>query len=251
MKSQSEIPETPQWDVERREYRTLVSRSWTCGHCGALTSGDLGVGCASYDVLKFIRSQRLMSEPEQRKAGVSMVSVGPKLRKESWLDGDRFKFGTYFCSGCQLPTVFLPDGRQIPDATAIASILGLPPKVNHLFEEVRRCMSASAYTSAMMSCRKILMNIAVEQGADKGLKFIEYVDYLVKKGYSPPNSRSWVDKIRKIGNQATHEIPEIHREDATLVVSFASALLRFVYEFPFLAEGTEKGDIGHPCSTES
>ena len=50
------------------------------------------------------------------------------------------------------------------------------------------------------------MNLAVSQGADQNLKFIEYVDYLACNGFVPPNGRGWVDHIRKKGNEATHEI---------------------------------------------
>lgn len=50
------------------------------------------------------------------------------------------------------------------------------------------------------------MNIAVSQGADEGLRFVEYVEYLANSGFVPPNGRGWVDHIRKKGNEATHEI---------------------------------------------
>lgn len=41
------------------------------------------------------------------------------------------------------------------------------------------------------------MNIAVDQGAKEGLKFIEYVTYLSDNGYTPPNGKHWDDHIRK------------------------------------------------------
>ena len=50
------------------------------------------------------------------------------------------------------------------------------------------------------------MNIAVVQGAEEGLKFIEYVEYLASNGFIPPNGKGWVDHIRQKGNEATHEI---------------------------------------------
>lgn len=76
------------------------------------------------------------------------------------------------------------------------------------------------------------MNIAVQHGADAGLSFVEYVDFLASKGFVPPNGRAWVDQIRRKGNEATHEIPAIKQEDAIQLLTFAEMLLRFVYEFP-------------------
>jgi len=78
----------------------------------------------------------------------------------------------------------------------------------------------------------MLMNIAVQQGATEGLKFIEYVSYLADKGFVPPNGKHWVDHIRKKGNEATHEIAIMVEQDAKDLISFIEMLLRFIYEFP-------------------
>jgi hypothetical protein len=47
--------------------------------------------------------------------------------------------------------------------------------------------------------------------------------------------RSWVDLIRRHGNQATHEIaaPDVQRAEST--VMFTVELLRLMYEMEFLA----------------
>lgn len=76
------------------------------------------------------------------------------------------------------------------------------------------------------------MSIAVSQGAKAGDSFISYVEYLANNGYVPPNGRGWVDHIRKKGNEATHEIVLMTREDAHDLISFAEMLLKFIYEFP-------------------
>ena len=76
------------------------------------------------------------------------------------------------------------------------------------------------------------MNIAVSQGATPGLKFIEYVEYLSQNGYVPPKGKGWVDHIRKKGNEATHEIALMTKEDANDLISFSEMLLKFIYEFP-------------------
>ncbi|UQQ31890.1 DUF4145 domain-containing protein [Enterobacter bugandensis] len=78
----------------------------------------------------------------------------------------------------------------------------------------------------------MLMNIAVNQGAKEGLKFIEYVTYLSDNGYTPPNGKHWVDHIRKKGNEATHEITVMSENDAKELIVFIEMLLRFIFEFP-------------------
>lgn len=76
------------------------------------------------------------------------------------------------------------------------------------------------------------MNIAVANGAEQGLKFIEYVEYLATAGYVPPNGKAWVDKIRTRGNEATHEIRLIPQKETEEIVNFTSSLLHFIYELP-------------------
>lgn len=76
------------------------------------------------------------------------------------------------------------------------------------------------------------MNIGVELGAEEGKSFVFYVNYLADQGYIPPNGRGWVDHIRKKGNEATHEIALMSKEDAEELISFSEMLMKFTYEFP-------------------
>jgi hypothetical protein len=101
-----------------------------------------------------------------------------------------------------------------------------------LYGEARRAMTPGAFTAAALVLRKLLMNIAVAEGADTDRNFVGYVDYLEEHHYSPPKGRAWVDHIRRKGNEATHEIPDITREDAEELLAFAETLLKYLYEFP-------------------
>ncbi len=76
------------------------------------------------------------------------------------------------------------------------------------------------------------MNVAVTQGAKPGLNFVVYVEELRKMEFIPPNGRAWVDHIRQKGNEATHEVVSMTKENAEELIDFAEMLLRFVYEFP-------------------
>lgn len=131
------------------------------------------------------------------------------------------------------PTFFDPKGNQYPSPVFGRSVDNIPAKeVNDLYEEARRCMSVRAYTSAVLACRKLLMNIAVEKVDTPGKHFIEYVDYLAANHYVPPGGEEWVDHIRDKGNEATHEILLMNKEDAETLIEFTEMLLKFVYEFP-------------------
>lgn len=137
----------------------------------------------------------------------------------------------YICPHCDKPSIFTYQG-QTPGSPYGGHVDHLPADVSALFNEARNCTTASCYTAAVLICRKLLMSIAVSQGAKAGDSFISYVEYLANNGYVPPNGRGWVDHIRKKGNEATHEIVLMTREDAHDLISFAEMLLKFIYEFP-------------------
>ena len=108
----------------------------------------------------------------------------------------------------------------------------LPKDIEALYLEARRSAGVGANTAAVLACRKLLMNIAVAQGAKAGESFVSYVEFLASAGYVPPNGRAWVDHIRSKGNEATHEIQVMAPEDASELIAFAEMLLKFVFEFP-------------------
>ena len=107
-----------------------------------------------------------------------------------------------------------------------------PSEVETLYNEARNCTSCNSYTASVLCCRKLLMNIAVSKGADEGLNFIKYIEYLSDKNFIPPNGKDWVDHIRTKGNEATHEISIMKKEDAEELITFIEMLLKFIYEFP-------------------
>ncbi len=135
------------------------------------------------------------------------------------------------CPHCQGPTISHGDDR-ISGVSPGNEVGHLPQDVEALYKEARNCVAGSSFTASVLISRKLLMSIAVAQGAEPGKKFIEYVDYLAQKGYVPPNGRGWVDHIRKKGNEATHEIVLMAISDAEELIAFTEMLLKFIYEFP-------------------
>jgi hypothetical protein len=138
----------------------------------------------------------------------------------------------YICPHCTEPSYFTPPDRQIPGIAAGDDVSHLPADIKALYQEARNCVAANAYTAAVLTCRKLLMNIGVAQKAEEGQNFIAYVEYLASQGYVPPNGRAWVDHIRTKGNEANHEIVLMSKQNAEELISFIEMLLKFIYEFP-------------------
>ncbi len=137
----------------------------------------------------------------------------------------------YICGGCGRPTYF--DGEaQIPAPLLGNNVESLPSSVASMYKEARECTKVGAYTACVLVCRKLLMHIAVQQGAEEGRNFFQYVEYLAQNGYVPPNGRIWVDHIRQRGNEANHEIVIMSQDNALELLSFLEMLLKFIYEFP-------------------
>lgn len=141
----------------------------------------------------------------------------------------------YVCPNCDKPTYFDLKDKQTPGSAFGNPVSGIPEdnkNINELYEEARICTANNAFTSAVLSCRKLLMHIAVSKGDKEGKKFIEYIEYLSNKGFIPPDGRDWVDQIREKGNEANHEIVIMNKDDAEELISFIEMLLKFIYEFP-------------------
>ncbi len=138
----------------------------------------------------------------------------------------------YICHLCGNPTAFVYEIGQIPGVPFGNPVKEIPdPLVEELYNEARRATGANCYTSAILCCRKLLMHIAVSLKAEEGLSFAQYVTYLKENGYTPPNSDAWIDHIRKMGNEANHEINIGKKEDAEELLIFIEMLLKFIYEF--------------------
>jgi hypothetical protein len=112
-----------------------------------------------------------------------------------------------------------------------------------LYNEARLSTAAGAYTAAVLACRKILMHIAVERGAEAGKTFVAYVEHLKTAGYVPPGGEVWVDYIRTRGNEANHEILVMTEEDALALITFVEMLLRIIYEFPSMVPSVQKVEV--------
>lgn len=170
------------------------------------------------------------------KCGYCNLEVGNN-RGYNYVEDNRKVAQIYVCPSCDNPTFFDKVGNQYPGIKFGNLISNInKEEVKKLYDEARNCFSVNAFTSVALCCRKLLMNISVDLGAEDNKSFAYYVNWLDENNYILPNAKRWVDQIRKIGNEATHEIHIISREDAEKSLKFIEMILRLVYEFPAMVE---------------
>ena len=183
-------------DFRWLKVENIPSHNYTCGYCGNSLASEKGWIC---------------QDPQN----------------------GSLKAFIHICHFCNKPTFLDTDGKQYPGASFGDYVKGIEDdSVQKLYDEARRTMSVSSYTATVLSCRKLLMHIAVQKGADEGNSFATYVKYLAEHHYIPPDAIGWVDHIRSKSNEANHEIKIMEKEDAETLLSFIAMLLKVIYEFP-------------------
>lgn len=147
---------------------------------------------------------------------------------------DRRETDIRICPECWIATTFLDRKVQLP-----GPIKGdnLDPRTKSddaqliiaLYNEARLAISQRAPSCAVLMFRKILMHIAVEQGAKPGLRFVEYVEYLKANGIVGKPQHPLLDRIRDEGNTENHEIRRATTEQADDLLNLTTLLIRSVY----------------------
>lgn len=179
----------------------IMNFTYTCGYCGSR-----------------VTSERGMPLNIDNGVGYSYNSVSQ---------------GVYICPNCKYPT-FIYEDMQVPGNNYGNSVANVSKEVEDVYNEARKSFSVAAYTGSILLCRKLLMHVAVDFGADKNKNFFDYVNYLKDNHYVSQNSGEWIDSIRKFGNVATHQIVVNTKEDAEKMIKFCEMLLKMNYEYPAL-----------------
>ena len=147
----------------------------------------------------------------------------------------------YICHNCSSPTYFDCDSKQTPGPLIGETVKNIKDEsVSKLYDEARKAIGSGGNTAAVLCCRKILMHIAVSEGAKEGKNFLDYVNYLAENSLIPPRSKGWVDYIRLKGNEANHEITIMTPDDAEKLIKFTEMLLKILYEYPASIENSDK-----------
>jgi hypothetical protein len=134
------------------------------------------------------------------------------------------------------------NGTLSPSAKPLRVPIGVTGVELDVWEEVRECLAVGAFTAAVMMCRKLLFHVAVSQGlAAKNEKdfaptYTQAVEFLEDEGLVTKKMRTWVDRIKDVGNDANHEITPITQGAAMDVAEFTEQLLRLTYEMDALIE---------------
>lgn len=186
-------------NVQWGSFGQVENKRYTCGYCGESIASNKGfVGTIKLDRREF-------------PAGV-----------------------IYICHYCSCPTYFRELNNvehQVPGPSPGTSVKNLPALVGDLYQEARDCMKVGAYTASVLTSRKLLMHIAVENDAPEGASFASYVEFIAEHLLGP-RQRSWIDHIRTQGNQANHEVKLMGKEEAMQLIDFLEMLLKLIYEYP-------------------
>jgi hypothetical protein len=164
--------------------------------------------------------------------GYCSRTVGPDKGFLGAYEGGNIQVQIFVCSSCGKPSFFDHNGAQFPGQKFGNTVAHLPKEIQQLYEEARAAMASQAYTPAVLACRKILMSVAVANGAAPGDTFANYVKYLADTGYIPPNGKHWVDHIRTKSNEANHEIVLMTKDEAEKLIVLTTMMLTFIYELP-------------------
>lgn len=179
------------------DYSTLPSVRITCGWCDSVISPNKGY---------FVK----------RDSSYSSTEVGY----------------IYICPNCnQIILYNIYQDEVFPLGKFGKNINKLPEQVSAIYNEIRECYSIGAFTSIGLLGRKLLMHVAVQEGAEEDKAFWYYVNYLNDNGYVPKKSKHLLEFLRSQGNDANHFVQILQKEEAEKIISFIELILTFIYEY--------------------
>lgn len=191
---------TVTYSIRWSSFDQTTSKHFSCGHCGVLAS-------AMYHA----RGDRIPSD----------------IRGSQYQD----EIHLFICNACGYPTTFNSARYQHPPPRENSVTLKKTSKpIESIFREGEFCLNSGRYMAACLVFRGLLMHLAVEHGAKEGQKFEVYINWFESEGHIPVKTKDLVDRIRKAGNQATHKLEEITKEQAQDSYELSKFLLNCFYE---------------------
>jgi hypothetical protein len=176
--------------------QNIMRHEFTCGYCGAFVASTEGMPL-----------------------------------KTAHTNGQDTDNGVYVCSNCKMPSFFWGD-VQVPGNRFGGSVKHISANLSDIYNEARNAYSVNAFTGTVLLCRRLLMDIAIELGANDNLKFIEYVNYLDENNFITAKSKDWVDAIRKEGNDATHNVVVKDQKQAADMIMLCEMIMKINFEYP-------------------
>ncbi|WP_433194251.1 DUF4145 domain-containing protein [Nocardia sp. CA-107356] len=139
------------------------------------------------------------------------------------------------------------EGVLSPGVCPLETPHALPPEDVAAWEEVRSCLSVGANTAAVMMCRKLLVHVAIahelpaKDEKNRSPSFARALDHLEDVGIVTAAMRTWIDRIKDVGNEANHELTSISEKQAMDVAKFTYQLLHLAYELPAMIADSAPG----------
>lgn len=194
----------------------IAAASFTCANCGRDINSDYGMALRISEYNDGTGWYASRDEYTENKVGI----------------------GVYICTNCGFPTFIGVDDKmdpiQIPQSAYGSDISGVSESVGEIYSEARHSYGVGAYTGVVELCRSLLNHVAVDLGAPSGKSFLTYVNYLDENHFISVKSRDWVDRIRKLGNEANHDLTIFTQNEAKLCLKFVEMILKSNYEYPSL-----------------
>ncbi|KAL6953370.1 hypothetical protein U1Q18_052064 [Sarracenia purpurea var. burkii] len=144
-------------------------------------------------------------------AGIAAIKSRLLAGTEHHRTGEASRGKHLYLPKLRLPTIVVPSFKLLmPRPKPGESVAHLPPEVERIYEEARSAFQAAAFYG---------VRHAVSQAP------YEY-------RCSSKAERDGVSEIKKLGNEANHELPPISDADAADILDFTVMLLKTIYDYP-------------------
>lgn len=185
------------------------------------------------------------TEPRRFVCGWCRQSVSSQLglfkHETDWVAGPLNPFGApqsysrdiRICVDCGGATTFVEKEQYPPPLLGERfDLKDKSPEVEQitaLYNEACVALSQGGPSCAVLMFRKLLMHIAVEQGAEKGLNFVQYAKHLKDEGVVGKPQYDLLTRIKDAGNEENHEVRRATVKEAADLLNLVSLLIRSVY----------------------
>lgn len=107
--------------------------------------------------------------------------------------------------------------------------IAVPNELRKIFREAAQCLSAKAFTAAVLMCRKLLDGLCTIHAIPPG-NLAKRLEALKTKGVIDERLLEWATELRMAGNAAAHDIATVdNRQDAQDVLDFTEAIADYVF----------------------
>lgn len=227
----------------------------TCGWCNQLAD-FVFVFAAEFDPAQLVRRG-------QRQRGGSEIYV-QAIQDEDPVHG----YATSCCPLCRQPALFtfgtkrryleniiaglgndiplwggeslISIKRSLPETLKAKDHPAWPAKIRSMFADVQ-LMAAEKKSPAFVvsGCRTVLEQ-ALKELKGEGRNNFERIDDLAGKGVITAPMKDWAHRVRKLGNDAIHDV-EADPKEAEELVAFVLMFLEMTFTLPHTIQGAQSG----------